>query len=206
MSRFFKDYFQGWPLVGTATAALTTMTAIALYSASSDVEGARLVIRATARTSVLLFCAAFAASSLARLWKSPVSRWMLRNRRYLGFSFGVSHMIHYVAVAAYAILDREGFLAGEDPPGLEKLVPIVLLALMMATSFDRTAAMLGRRAWKALHWTGSYLFWVAFLAAFGGRAWGSAFYSAITAFILVAYLIRITSFVVTRSRRRRANA
>jgi hypothetical protein len=91
------------------SAALIAMTVLNLVSVGLDVEGARAVIRATARTSVLLFCAAFTASSLAQLWKSPATRWMIRNRRYLGVSFGVSHAIHYVAVAAFAILDPDAF-------------------------------------------------------------------------------------------------
>jgi DMSO/TMAO reductase YedYZ heme-binding membrane subunit len=42
------------------------------------------------------------------------------------------------------------------------LVGYLLLLLMTATSFDRTAALIGRRAWKALHTSGMYYVWVVF--------------------------------------------
>lgn len=57
--------------------------------------------------------------------------------------------------------------------------------------------MLGRRAWKALHWTGSYFFWASFLAAYGKRAEGSVFYSSLTAFVLLAFLIRLAPAALT---------
>lgn len=63
---------------------------------------------------------------------------MIRNRRYLGVSFGVSHAIHYCAVAAYAVLAPDTFFSADGGFGPEKIVPIVMLALLVATSFDRT--------------------------------------------------------------------
>ena len=58
-----------------------------------------MVIRFTARTSLLLFCLAFSAAALARLWPNAWTRWQRRNRRYLGVTFAASHGIHAVAIA-----------------------------------------------------------------------------------------------------------
>ena len=184
------------------TVGLLLMTLAIFVFVGWDVDGVRSLIRATARTSLVLFSGAFTASSMARLWKHPASRWMIRNRRYLGVSFGVSHTIHYIAVATYAALDPESFFASEDAIGPEKLVPIVMLALLVATSFDRSAALLGPRLWKWLHWSGSYFFWASFLAAFGGRAPGSVFYSMITLFIVFTFVIRLAAFMVIRSQKK----
>ncbi len=59
-----------------------------------EVDGVRMVIRFTARTSLVLFCLAFSAAALARLWPNASTRWLRRNRRYLGVSFAASHAIH----------------------------------------------------------------------------------------------------------------
>lgn len=196
--------FQGWSLVGLVGVALTLMVIGLLAQKGLGVEGARVVIRATARTSAVLFCAAFAASSLVTLRRGPTSAWLLRNRRFLGMSFGVSHTYHYLAVAAFAVLDPEQFFREQDGAGLEKLIPILLLALMMATSFDRTAAMLGRRAWKALHLVGTHFFWLAFFVSFAGRARDSAFYSGWTALLALTMVIRLTAIAVRFKQKRAA--
>jgi apolipoprotein N-acyltransferase len=86
--------------------------------------------------------------------------------------------------------------------GPEKLAPIIMLVLLVSTSFDKTAAMLGRRYWRWLHWTGSHFFWISFLVAYGKRAEGSLFYSSLTAFVLSAFVVRMTAFALMTLRRR----
>lgn len=184
------------------TLALGVMTASMMILSDSGSDAARIVIRATARTSVVLFGAAFIASALASLWRHPVSAWLLRNRRYLGMSFGVSHTIHYFAVFAFLKLDPELFQVLGGEIGFEKLAPVIVLALLMATSFDRTAAMMGRRAWKVLHQFGVYFYWVLFLGAFGKRAAGSAFYAGFTVLIIMMMVIRLAA-TAQRYRQRR---
>ncbi|MCP5057471.1 MAG: hypothetical protein GY937_12205 [bacterium] len=203
MRSFSSSLFQGWSLVGLAGMALTLMVIGLLAQKGLEAEGARVVIRATARTSAILFCAAFAASSLVTLWRGPTSAWLLRNRRFLGMSFGVSHTYHYLAVASLAFLDSERFFEDQEGGGLQNLVSILMLVFMMATSFDRTAAMLGRRAWKALHLVGTHFFWIAFFVSYAGRAPGSAFYSGWTALLALTMILRLTAMAV-RFRQKRA--
>ena len=186
-----RRLLQSWPFVGTMSIALVGMTIVLVVLSDSAADGARLVIRATARTSVLLFGLTFVASSLASLWRHPMSRWLLRNRRYMGMSFGVSHTIHYFAVVTFLLVDPDEFAVVGGELGLEKLAPVIMLFLLMATSFDRTAAMMSRRAWKVLHLVGTHFFWFLFLITFGGSAPGSAFYSAFTAFVILTMLVRL---------------
>ena len=40
---------------------------------------------------------------------------------------------------------------------------------MTATSFDRTAAAIGPRAWRILHLSGGYYLWFQFMVSFGKR-------------------------------------
>jgi ABC-type multidrug transport system fused ATPase/permease subunit len=55
-----------------------------------EVDGVRMVIRFTARTSLLFFCLAFGAAALARIWPNAWTQWQRRNRRYLGVTFAAS--------------------------------------------------------------------------------------------------------------------
>src|SRR5207244_2311604 len=93
---------RGWPIVGWAAVVIGAMAAAILAVAGAGPDGIRVLIRATARTSVVLFSAAFVASSLARTAPGPATRWLLVNRRYVGVSFAVSHLAHFLAILALA--------------------------------------------------------------------------------------------------------
>ena len=151
-------------------------------------EGVRMVIRATARTSLLLFALAFSASALRRLWPGDFSTWLLRNRRYLGVSFAASHAIHLAAIVAFARIDPSEF--GEISPLANRIVAglaYVFIFAMAATSFDRMVAWLGARRWKLLHAVGAHYVWLIFLLSFAKRVpQGSAY--AVGAAVLLAVM------------------
>src|SRR5579862_5883945 len=100
-----RRILNGWPLLGLLSAGLVAMATALAVGHRFEVDGIRLVIRATARTSLLLFTLAFSAGALATLWPSGWTRWQRRNRRYLGLSFAVSHALHAAAIMAFATLD-----------------------------------------------------------------------------------------------------
>jgi hypothetical protein len=70
-----------------------------------------MVVRFTARTSLLFFCLAFSAAALAKLWPTIWTRWQRHNRRYLGVTFAASHGLHALAIAAFAVMDPAGCAA-----------------------------------------------------------------------------------------------
>ena len=138
---------EGWRLVGVVSVVLVTAVVVLALAAGGGIDGVRLAIRTTARTSIALFLLAFTASSLAALLPTPFTAWQLRNRRYLGVSFAVSHLIHAVAIVLLLRWDAALFWTLTNPVniGTGGLAYAVILA-MAATSFDRTAAWLGPRA------------------------------------------------------------
>jgi hypothetical protein len=195
----------GWPLLGLVTIALLGMAVLLLVANVFDVAGIRLVIRATARTSLLLFALAFSAQALMTLWPSGLTSWQRRNRRFLGLGFAVSHMVHAAVIVAFAILDPVAFhqnsMAGSIVSGGIAYVFIVALAL---TSFDRSAAWIGPRAWRALHWTGGYYILISFIVTNGKRIGTSPLYAlpvvlmlAIVALRLLAWRTRRTAMAVS---------
>ena len=153
-------------------------------------EGIRAVIRLTARTSFVLFTAAFAASALARRWPGRTTRWLLANRRQVGVSFAVSHAVHLLAILALARLQP----VFTDASILIAVLGYVAIAAMTATSFDRTAAWLGPRQWRRLHLTAGYYIWAVFLASYLPRTiLESPAYAPFVVVLLVVLALRLTA-------------
>src|SRR6266404_7972395 len=100
-----QNWFEGWRLFGVLTLTLIALCVGIAGMRQFEVNGVRMVIRFTARTSLLFFCLAFSAAALARLYPNAWTRWQRRNRRALGVTFAASHGIHAVAIAAFAVLD-----------------------------------------------------------------------------------------------------
>lgn len=160
----------GRAVVGWNTLAVAALVVAALVPYGPNEEGWRAAIRMTARTSLLLFTPAFAASSLLRLWPAPWSRWLVKNRRYVGVSFAVSHALHLVFILLLANASAEFVASRTLGSSVGGGLAYVLLFAMTATSFDRSAARLGPRVWKALHKTGMYYLWLLFFLSYLGRA------------------------------------
>jgi methionine sulfoxide reductase heme-binding subunit len=202
-----ESWFEGWRLFFLLTLILVALcVAIAGYR-QFEVNGVRMVVRFTARTSLLFFCLAFSAAALARLWPNAWTRWQRRNRQYLGVTFAASHALHAAALIAFAMMDPAGFA------GVTNLASYVfggigyaVIFAMTATSFDRTAAAIGPRAWRILHLAGGYYLWAQFMVSFGKRIPDMPLYSlfliplvAVMAVRLIAMASRPTGQAVRAS-------
>nr|WP_249160992.1 hypothetical protein [Bradyrhizobium manausense] len=172
-----------------------SLVALSLWVASMqqfEVEGVRMVIRFTARSSLLLFCLAFSATALARLWPNAWTHWQRRNRRYLGLSFAASHAIHAVAIIVFAKMDPAGFAEATSPASyIFGGIGYAVIVAMGATSFDRTAAMIGPRAWRTLHLVGGYYLWFQFMVSFGKRVPAMPTYAAFLIPLLIVMALRM---------------
>lgn len=181
----------GWPIVGWATLAVLAIVGCILAVVGTEVEGVRMVIRATARTSVLFFTLAFAASALRRRWPNTATAWLLRNRRQLGVSYASSHLVHLIAIIALAGWTLGGFVTVRPPQTIVfGGIAYVFLALMTITSFDRTAAWLGPTRWRQLHVTGGYYNWFIFALSFLPRTFTSPVYTGCATLVVGAMLVR----------------
>ena len=181
----------GWRLTGLLSLLLLAMS-VSFVAGHADVEGLRLVIRATARTSLALFAMAFSAAALAQLAANDITRWQRRNRRYLGVSFAVSHAIHLAALVALTQTDPVLFWTLTNPANIVLAgTAYLFIAAMTATSFDRTAAWLGPRRWRLLHLVGGWYIWVSFAAAVGKRLPEGPLYWAMMALTIAVGIVRL---------------
>jgi sulfoxide reductase heme-binding subunit YedZ len=182
----------GWRLCGVFSLLLAGMSLYLAAGHGWDVEGLRLVIRATARTSLVLFFLAFTAGAVVRLAPSEITRWQRRNRRYLGISFAVSHFIHLAALIALASVDRELFWKLTSPANIILAgAAYLFIATMTVTSLDSTAARLGPRKRRLLHLVGSWYIWLSFAIAVGKRVPLGPAYWAMFALVVLAAVLRI---------------
>ena len=66
-----------------------------------------------------------------------------------------------------------------------------LLATMTATSFDRTAAAIGRRAWRVLHLAGGYYLLFQFTVSFGKRIPDMPLYALFLIPLIAVFALRM---------------
>ncbi|MHC4042614.1 hypothetical protein [Bradyrhizobium sp. 23AC] len=187
-----QSWFEGWRLLAALTLSLILLSLWIASMRQFEVEGVRMVIRFTARSSLLLFCLAFSAAALARLWPSAWTRWQRRNRRYLGLSFAASHAIHAVAIVVFAWMDPASF--AEATSAVSYIfggIGYGFIIAMSATSFDRTAARIGSRAWRTLHLVGGYYLWLQFMVSFGKRVPAMPLYAAFLIPLLIVMMLRM---------------
>jgi methionine sulfoxide reductase heme-binding subunit len=197
-----KDWFEGWRLFAGLTLALIVLSIWIAGMRQFEVDGVRMVIRFTARTSLLFFCLAFGAAALARLWPNPWTRWQRRNRRYLGVTFAASHAIHAVAIVCFAMLDPAGYAASTSAASyVFGGIGYAFIIAMAATSFDRAAAAIGPHAWRILHVTGGYYLLFQFMVAFGKRIPDMPLYGLFLIPLLAVMALRLIAMTSARPAR-----
>jgi sulfoxide reductase heme-binding subunit YedZ len=197
-----ENWFEGWRLFAVLALTLIVLCLWIAGMRQFEVEGVRMVVRFTARTSLFLFCLAFGAAALARLWTNAWTRWLRRNRRTLGVTFAASHGLHAIAITAFAAMDPAGFAAATN---LASYVfggmGYAFVIAMTATSFDWTAAAIGPRAWRILHLSGGYYLWFQFTASFGKRIPDMPLYSLFLVPLLVVMALRLIAMASARTPR-----
>jgi sulfoxide reductase heme-binding subunit YedZ len=197
-----QNWFEGWRLFAALTLILIALSVWIAGMRQFEVDGVRMVIRFTARTSLLFFCLAFSAAALARLWPTAWTRWQRRNRRYLGVTFAASHAIHAVAIVCFAVMAPADYMAATSAATyIFGGIGYAFIIAMTATSFDRTAAAIGPRAWRILHLAGTHYVWVQFMVGFGKRIPGMPLYALFLIPLLAVMALRLIAMMSARSAR-----
>jgi DMSO/TMAO reductase YedYZ heme-binding membrane subunit len=202
MTQRRQDWFEGWWLFGLLTLVLIALCVWIAGMRHFEVEGVRMAIRFTARTSLLFFCLAFSAAALARLWPNAFTRWQRRNRRQLGVTFAASHALHAAAIFAFAKMDPAGFAAATSLASyIFGGIGYAFILAMTATSFDATAAAPGPRAWRALHLVGGYYLLLQFTISFGKRIPDMPLYGLFLIPLLAVFALRMIAMASRRTPR-----
>jgi sulfoxide reductase heme-binding subunit YedZ len=194
MAKAFESWRLFWLL------ALAISVAICLQLPLADFHSARgtaPMILGSVRDALPLFLLAFTASSLARLWPSQLTRWLLRNRRYVGLGFAFGMAWHFCFVA-YSLFSFGMSASGLAPRGLAlDLFGLTFLLLMTLTSFRWSARRLSSANWRRLHKTGVYVIW--FVATYiYMRHLESVLHVVAFSLLIAACLLRVSAWAKGR--------
>lgn len=180
-----------WWLWAWGSAGLVLLSVLMLLG-QPDVDGARRLIRLTARLSLPLFLLSFIASAWWRRWPDPMSAALLRHRRQVGLLFVTSHACHALAIACLALW-AEPALWTELTPALSRWIGgagYVAIVVMALTSFDAAARWLGRPTWQAVHRTCAHVIWLVFVLSCLKRVGASPVHALPLACLLAAMCLR----------------
>jgi DMSO/TMAO reductase YedYZ heme-binding membrane subunit len=184
-------YLHGWRLFMIIALVVVAAAALALMTGMDSIDGTRRVIRMTARTSFLLFLAAFTASAFAFLLPSPMTRGLLRERRIVGLSFAFSHLVHAVAIYALGQLNPEFWPGRATFNNLPGTIGYLFILALAFTSYRPLARSMGSAAWRRLHTTGMWVIAAVFAYSYLKRVPVNFWYAVPSALLLTAIAIRL---------------
>jgi sulfoxide reductase heme-binding subunit YedZ len=127
-------------------------------------RGVDIALRVSSKVSLVLFFFIFIASPLNNLLPSKFSLQLLKYRRQLAIIFGITFLqSHFMLIFLQFLMDSPRIW---DQISLSDIfvggTGILLLILLLVTSFKRFALHLEPRNWKALHKIGLYFLWLVF--------------------------------------------
>ena len=105
---------QGWRITTLVTCLIVVGLLVNFGLAGWNAPAIHQAIDATGRSSLILFAIAFTSSSLESFWPSTISRWTLRNRRWIGLSFASSHFIHLGLIVSMTVVFPDPFVSQQS--------------------------------------------------------------------------------------------
>ena len=154
----------GWPLfyviAGLSFAIILGGLAVA---GTSTPETTVAMIRLSVQLASPWIYLAFVATALGQLFPSNFSRWLLRNRRYIGLSFAAG--FGWQAVFILLLLGLHGdyyaTVLHDTAEFISRMLSYVLLLALTVTSFFPVRRAMDPRHWRLLHRVGIWYFWAA---------------------------------------------
>ena len=181
--------WEGWRFAILMTVLIAIMSAAYLIQGGFNEPSVLGAIRATARTSGILFLLAFAAPGIR--WGKP-RRWFERNASSLLLAFAGSHLVHFLLLIAWVALFPNSLFE-------ELSIPFVVVALLLyGVIFILARAALRSMGMSSLQLNarervGMYLLWAVFTFAFGARALSGPLYPVLAVMSVTALVLRLGS-------------
>jgi sulfoxide reductase heme-binding subunit YedZ len=194
----------GWPffwmIAGLTFAAMVTGY---LLIGVATPEAAVNMIRLSVQLASPWVFLAFVATPMTQLFPGNLSKWLLRNRRYLGLSFaagfGWQAVFICVLFALHATYYWEELHNATDL--FLRMASYVFLFALTITSFFPVRRRMRPKHWRWLHLVGIWYFWAAIWASYAPMALSSDAKTidfVYTAIGLVALSLRIAAYLNSR--------
>jgi hypothetical protein len=153
----------GWKLFWLITTPISLVMVLTMLRVDlSSAEGVSSMIQLSVRCAVPWLFIAFAASSLQVVFPGVFSRWLLRNRKFIGLCFAASMAWQLFFILWLVGIHTEYYVS--DVYVLSDVVEGVFgyafLIAMVLTSFKFGRSRLTQKQWKLLHTSGIYWLWI----------------------------------------------
>ena len=153
----------GWNLFWLITVPISLVMVLTMIRVDlSSAEAVSSMIQLSVRCAVPWLFLAFAASSLQVVFPGLFSRWLLRNRKFVGHCFAAAMAWQLFFILWLVGIHTEYYV--NDVYVLSDVVEGVLgytfLIAMVLTSFKFGRSRLTPKQWKLLHTSGIYWLWI----------------------------------------------
>ena len=199
-----KNYFKskgiwGWSIVSwIILSQVVTYIVIFLINGFNE-ESNRFCIRFTARLGVLIFCTAFMASSVQLLYKNAFTFWWMMNRKFIGISFAITHLMHLFFLGMLQYFFHPVFELAQPISLLGGGLAYLFVVAMLITSFPRYEKMLYQNHWKILHTVGGYWIWFIFARSYVRKVLaGHHEFWPYVILLIIVFLLRVNRILRTK--------
>jgi sulfoxide reductase heme-binding subunit YedZ len=198
--------FNGWPffwLVAVLTFAAMSLGYLVIGVATP--QAAVNMIRLSVQLASPWVFLAFVARPMSQLFPGNLSKWLVRNRRYLGLSFAVGFGWQAVFIGVLLALHNAYYWEElhNDVDLLLRLASYVFLFALTLTSFFPVRRRMRPEHWRWLHLVGIWYFWAAIWASYAPMALSDEAKTidvVYTAIGLIVLVLRIAAHLRTRAR------
>ena len=146
--------------------ALFVICIVPIIVTGNSEPALRWAIARSVDMAIPCFIAAFSARPLLKFWPNRFTRWLMRNRRYLGIGWGIGFLLHGALLLLLARTYPEPFLSGTTPEAINHgILAFSVTALMLMTSNNWSVRTLGSKLWSFIHTLGGYFLLLTLLGA-----------------------------------------
>ncbi len=155
-----------WKLTTSITLAFILFSIIFFLILGFNEESLLLILRISARTAIIIFLFAFLASTFKKIKNTLFTRWLIKNRRYIGVGFALIHILHLGFVFARHFIYESSLITTEPVSRISGGIAYLFIFLMLLTSFDSITKKMNKKTWIILHSIGSYYIWFIFFMSY----------------------------------------
>ena len=186
---------EGWRVMLALSGVVFAMACTVVTLEGMTEPGLRMLVRASARSSAILFLTAFAAPGVGALRSGTVGAWLTCNASSIFLSFGFSHFVHLVALGLWAKLFPNSFFAHVRPTALVMgSLLYVLIGFMCMQILRGASARRGRTG--AVEGMGGFVLWAAFALVYVSQVLTGVLYALLAFFALASLAVRLAPRLV----------
>ena len=195
----------GWPLFFLiAAVTFAAMVTAYLLIGVDTPEPAVNMIRLSVQLASPWVFLAFVATPMTQLFPGNLSKWLLRNRRYLGLSFAAGFGWQAVFIGVLLALHNAYYWQElhNDIDLLLRMASYVFIFALTITSFFPVRRKMRPEHWRWLHLIGIWYFWAAIWASYAPMAMSSDAKTidvVYTVIGLVVLVLRIAAYLRART-------